>query len=120
MSTDKDISLAIVAYGSLLLKIIIIIIIINKGWSRFLYNMKSQPYLHQVHHPKKKKIFWGLKLWVGYCVRPDCYYYVHVGFSHILSIELDPNQRTNGDKNGPKIIQLKDLTKLKSSAFYFI
>ena len=51
MSTDKDISLAIVAYGSLLLKIIII----NKGWSRFLYNMKSQPYLHQVHHPKKKK-----------------------------------------------------------------
>ena len=56
MSTDEDISLAIVAYGSLLLKIIIIIII-NKGWSRFLYNMKSQPYLHQVHHPKKKKIF---------------------------------------------------------------
>ena len=55
MSTDEDISLAIVAYGSLLLKIIIIIIIINKGWSRFLYNMKSQPYLHQVHHPKKKK-----------------------------------------------------------------
>ena len=51
MNTDKDISLAIVAYGSLLLKIIII----NKGWSRFLYNMKSQPYLHQVHHPKKKK-----------------------------------------------------------------
>ena len=51
MSTDEDISLAIVAYGSLLLKIIII----NKGWSRFLYNMKSQPYLHQVHHPKKKK-----------------------------------------------------------------
>ena len=53
MSTDEDISLAIVAYGSLLLKIIIIIIIINKGWSRFLYNMKSQPYLHQVHHQKK-------------------------------------------------------------------
>ena len=53
-------------------------------------------------------------------MRPDCYYHVHVGFSHILSIELDPNQRTNGDKNGPKIIQLKDLTKLKSSAFYFI
>ena len=57
MSTDEDISLAIVAYGSLLLKIIIIII--NKGWSRFLYNMKSQPYLHQVHHPKKKKSFGG-------------------------------------------------------------
>ena len=53
-------------------------------------------------------------------MRPDCYYHVHVGFSHILSIELDPNQHTNGDKNGPKIIQLKDLIKLKSSAFYFI